>query len=792
MLLLVGVSSPGLADDVPLVAGFERFFRHTDSNDGGWLLISELSCTACHPTSPEALEAKRGPNLDGVGVRLQPEWVRRFLDDPSAVKNGTTMPDMLGVLADDKKRAAIDALVAFLTAQDRPLPELESTGRDPIAYEFWRKGDVGRGQKLYHEVGCVGCHEPDGDYEAVAKQPSTIDNLLSQLDPDELAELGLSDAARPVPSIPHGDLAAKYTRKSLTHFLLDPQSIRPGGRMPGMKLDPGEAADIAAWLLREQPRDVRQTKQPANDLAAVGRQLFEELRCSSCHTAKGIASPKPSRSLAELNVDAAFNCIGQSRPGLPHFHLDDAQTRAIQRALAELKADSSVSRAPDDLLTLRMMQLNCYACHTRDGRGGVGPNRRAYFEIEGHVDLGDEGRIPPPLDGVGRKLTAAWMTKVLTGQGDVRPYMRAQMPVFPKAVVEAMPVEFTKVDGLRPRPEAEVFGETKSLATAGRQLLDVGCVQCHPVRGEHLSGVVGIDLHGIAGRVQPQWFHDFLLNPGSLKARTRMPTFFPAGKSTNQGVLGGDVEQQIAAMWEYIKRADKLPLPEKIEQGRVHSFELIPEEKPLLLRTFMQAAGMHAIAVGFPQKVHLAFDAEQVRVAQLWRGRFIDAHGTWFDRFTPPAAPLGSDVVAMPGGVPLAKLDEPTSPWPADVGEAAGYRFRGYRLDESGTPTFLYRYGQVDVEDRLAPAAKQTLRRTIKLLVDRSQTATNVIWFRANTGKSLQKNGIGSYSNDRSLTVTLEKGRLLDGRVRMNDGISDWIVPIDLSAESVIELRYEW
>ena len=35
--------------------------------------------------------------------------------------------------------------------------------------------------------------------------------------------------------------------------------------------------------------------------------------------------------------------------------------------------------------------------------------------------------------------------------------------------------------------------------------------------------------------------------------------------------------------------------------------------------------------------------------------------------------------------------------------EAAGYRFRGYRIEEDGSTTILYNAGSTEVEDRLVP-----------------------------------------------------------------------------------------
>ena len=787
----------------PIVPGFERFSRHTQEAGGGGVLLTELSCTACHETESAALAPKRGPDLNGAGRGIDADWMRRFLLDPQAVKPGTTMPGLLGGVADTERSRVVDALAAFLATQRRGFPELKSTASAPVAVEFWNKGDAGRGRELYHSVGCVACHEPDPDYETGAAPPSSLETLLQELDEDELRQLGLTDAARPIPSVPLPVLSEKYSREALTHFLLNPALSRPAGRMPSLKLRPAEAADIVAWLLRKQSRAAGAAAANLSaKLVADGKRLFVELGCSNCHQAEGVNDRKPAKPLTELKADAASSCARSPGNGLPRYSLDEAQEAALRAVLNRDRAGRSGTEQADDAVSLRMRQLNCFACHERDGRGGVGPKRRAYFEIEGHVDLGDEGRVPPPLTGVGRKLTASWLKKVFAGTGDVRPHMLARMPVFPDAVVGSLSAGFALVDKLKTRSEGDVFGDTKSLTGAGRELLDTGCVQCHPVRGERLPGVVGIDLEGIAARVEPQWFHDFLRNPAALKNRTRMPTFFPNGKSANQTLLDGDVDRQIAAMWGYIKDAAKQPLPEKIEKGKIHNFELVPSDGPIVLRTFLRDAGPHGIAVGFPQKLHLAFDAEQIRFAGFWKGKFLDAHGTWFDRFTPLAAPLGTNVVSLPAGVPFATVS-PDAAWPLTAGEGAGYQFRGYRLDKSGTPEFLYRFGGVSVSDRIAPAGVSELVRRITLRVDVDASQSRQLWFRVLTGKSLERQSATSMRNDAGLRATISAGVAESNALFEGDGdsasrvVREWRVPINLangdpSTKTVIEVRYVW
>jgi cytochrome c2 len=75
------VSSRGKAE--PMVAGFDRFYGVDQSTDtlAGQLLLTELSCTACHAANA-LLEAKRGPSLQGLSSRLQADWVAGYLQSP--------------------------------------------------------------------------------------------------------------------------------------------------------------------------------------------------------------------------------------------------------------------------------------------------------------------------------------------------------------------------------------------------------------------------------------------------------------------------------------------------------------------------------------------------------------------------------------------------------------------------------------------------------------------------------------------------------------------------------------
>lgn len=780
----------------PFVAGFDRFGRHDEISDvhAGRLLLTELSCTACHAPSGAGLMPKRGPKLDAIGSRANRDWVQRYLMNPQWVKPGTTMPDALAGLPTKKRQEAAVALAAFLSEQTQPFPEIKATGANPVPFEFWKHGNAEQGRILYHRIGCVACHAADEDYEVAEMKASPIDAMLEQLDPEEIKELGLLSAARRVESVPHGDLAAKYSHQSLTHFLLKPEAARPAGRMPDFDLKAVDAADIAAWLLSKQTQ-ASTSGDGDEQLVAAGRTLFTSIGCSNCHDIKGLQSQHKAKPLAVLHANAATSCFvaEQQTSGQPFYPLDDVQKQTINAVLASVRENTAL--ADHDSVQLTLLQLNCYACHTRDKLGGVGRFRKAYFETVGHVDIGDEGRLPPALTGVGGKLTTSAMKNVFSGKGRIRPHMFVRMPGFPSRLLEPLPTLFAKTDQIaNPLAADAVFKVQKSdrLVAAGRALMDSGCVQCHSFSGEALPGTVGTDLRGMAARVHPQWFHDFLLNPGKLKARTRMPTFFPNGESQNKDILEGDTEQQIAAMWAYLSDLNRQPLPEKILKARAQDYELTPTKRPIVLRTFMQRAGTHAIAVGFPQKVHYAFDAETLSLSEAWRGRFVDAEGTWFVRAAPPAKPLGETVIPLPSGVVLAALPNSGAAWPTDA-EAANAKFSGYRLDARGVPTMLYEIGGVTVEDRIEPLELQGLKRTLTLVRRQPDSQSSTLWLRPLTGASLTKVGEASYRNETGLAVEVAvNGGSVKGESRRNEGVSEWLVSVDVAEQSVIEVRYSW
>ncbi|MCA9269384.1 MAG: c-type cytochrome, partial [Planctomycetales bacterium] len=111
-MLLAGAASG--ADLPPLVVGFDRFFATADGPPqaaAGRLLLTELSCTACHAPpkdTGESLAPKRGPVLDGIGRRVTADWLRQAIADPSSARPRSTMPQMFSGMGADEKTDAVE------------------------------------------------------------------------------------------------------------------------------------------------------------------------------------------------------------------------------------------------------------------------------------------------------------------------------------------------------------------------------------------------------------------------------------------------------------------------------------------------------------------------------------------------------------------------------------------------------------------------------------------------------------------------------------------------------------
>ncbi len=700
----------------------------------GAVLLAELRCAACHAGLPSgSLPEKTAPDLSNVGGRIAPEYLRRYLAAPSVVHPGTTMPDLLASRPDDERDRIAEALTHFLIARSNTkyaTGSVEPSERD-------------QGRTLFHTVGCVACHGPRETPVDAPKPPRRNDE--EDEDPAVAAKRDVQPTA-----VPLGHIAAKYGVTSLGEFLFQPLKVRPSGRMPDMQLTLAESRAIAGYLLGDPPPSMPPL-EPRADLVEQGWKHFQALNCAACHALPGMTALPQAGALK--TDDLSRGCLSATGDRGPRFPLEDAQRRAITAALRA----EPVAETDQDLVAKTLTAFRCLACHVRDDYGGVHAAHDPFF-VGSELKLGDDGRIPPPLTLIGAKLQPAWMLKVLFDGESVRHYMATRMPQYGTANLAHLPPAFARLDVLEgpemrlPDPESRDDAERereKRMRAAGRELLGdkgLNCIACHNFNGKAAPTNQGIDLLTSAPRLQPGWFHRYLRDPGAFRPRTVMPTGWPNGVASFKTILDGDTDRQIEAIWYYLSLGTSAADPSGL---RPVNTKLVVAHETLTHRGRSRVAGYRGIAVGLPERLNYAFNAETGTLSAIWPGEFISVNwsGQGSGDFHPASEPI-----TLAQDVSFARLVDENAPWPllpVITKEAktnpdplypknVGYQFRGYQLDEAMVPTFRYRSGSIAIDDRsVATGTTESpqLRRVMTLHAPSPQT----IWFRALVGEIEQE-----------------------------------------------------
>ncbi len=528
--------------------------------------------------------------------------------------------------------------------------------------------------------------------------------------------------------------------------------------------------------------------------AERGKVLYASLQCASCHGLDGVTAKK-SKPLDQLDPKRADACIAEhAAADRPQYVLTSAARASIQATLAT-PDQLAQALTPAARIEHTMAALNCYACHQRDGHGGPEGLRREYFTTTGEADLGDEGRFPPGLTGVGAKLRPEAMEAIFWKAAVARPYMATRMPQFGQANLQGLVPAFQQADDPDMSSPAEAEpAEVPGGAGFGRKLAGtggLGCIACHNFSGHPALGVPAVDMTLMYGRLKPAWFHRYLLDPQALRPGTRMPAFWPDGRASNQDILDGDTERQIASLRQYLSQGRRAELPDGLIPAKA---ELVARDEAVIYRQFIQGVSPRGIGVGYPEKVNLAFDADEVRLALIWQGAFIDASRHHSGRGQGFEAPLGVNVVNWTPGVPFASLAGPDAPWPTGTGHAAGYQFGGYRLDDKQRPTFLYRFADVQVEDypvgvTLRNQAEAGFHRT--LTVRAADGAAGRIYQRAAVGNSIAAGPDGTFLVDKRVTLKLAGGGA--PILRQQGGKMELLVPVAFTnGEAKLEETLTW
>lgn len=508
----------------------------------GRRLFAERQCGACHRPEGDWGAASlpelkiHAPALDGIGSRLRADWLGRWLLHPAGERADAWMPQLLnGPLAE---RDAEDVAVFLASLRE----DSAGTDRAPV-------GTADEGGRLYGQLGCAACHE---------------------LPEDE------ADPTRP--RIPLDRLAAKWQPGELAKFLRNPARRHAWTRMPDFKLETGEAANLAAYLVARGAAG-----RPAHPVAgppagiARGRELVSTLGCLACHTLEGVRNQAVAPSLEVVaRGDWTRGCLAEredARGRAPRYSLPPDAVAAL-REFRQAEALETLRRdGPVEFSARQVPALRCQACHPRDlepdwlssGRG-IGHDAAEDEEGSGSGSV-HVGR--PPLTHTGEKLYGEWVHRLLAGTlpYSTRSSMQGRMPSFP-AYARRLAEGLAHEHGY-PFEEARRQVVDPALADAGRQLTLVeggfSCVSCHDVGARQaLAGkdTATINFAIVPERLRPSYYWRYVQDPTRLVPGTMMPRFIgDDGTTSIKTVFEGDPRRQFEAIWHYFHSLPPLAGP---------------------------------------------------------------------------------------------------------------------------------------------------------------------------------------------------------------------------------------
>jgi len=278
----------------------------------GLSVFEKAGCYACHQVDRWNDSPKPGPSLYHLASKTNKDWTYKWILEPRSFRHNTWMPHFFkkgnNSAPEDLKQTEQEvlAITEYLFSTATPYKTAD------VDYA----GDQEKGRVLVTSLGCMGCHqiqpEPDPIYD-----PS-VDAIRTEQGPNLIG------------------LGSKVNRQWLLGWLKNPYSYHPDTKMPNLRLNDQEAADITAYLLADKNKMFDQLAVPtvnesivdqisadflsqllrqdqvdqrledmeiSEKLNYAGEKLIGNYGCYSCHNIAGFEDKKPIGT--SLNIEGS-------------------------------------------------------------------------------------------------------------------------------------------------------------------------------------------------------------------------------------------------------------------------------------------------------------------------------------------------------------------------------------------------------------------------------------------------------------------------------------------------------
>jgi mono/diheme cytochrome c family protein len=498
----------------------------------GRQLLSELNCQACHKLPGIERPLMRGPDLSSVGTKVSREWIYKWLKEPRTIVDKDGNVTVNGYETEDEPRMPkfrlsepeLLGLSAYLSVQKAKA--LVPYKISPGVVAAWSKNAelISQGELRFRQMFCSTCHSL-----AVTRAGET--KLIGGDIGPELTKVG-----------------SKVNPDWLVNWLRDPESYQPHTRMPRYGWSDEDLYKVTQYITTKLAdsdllSNVPKLEAPTDEQIQMGRRLFLEKGCASCHSIEGLnpqrdfgpdLSALGAKNASELEFGTAkipHNLVSYIQAKLqdpasvnpaarmPQYNWNQADLDAITTALLSLKGAPPTS-ALQNLVVPRKdavfrptgsfaevyERYKCYTCHKFNSYGGD---------------------LAPDLTYEGSRAQRQWLVEFLKSPQTLRPTLILRMPQLNMSDKDATTLaDYLSMVMQHPavNPSATDSKQfTPALAALGKQLYEVKyqCQSCHTIGGS--GGYVGPNLNNAGGWLTPAWIQAWLKNPQALAPDTIEP-----------------------------------------------------------------------------------------------------------------------------------------------------------------------------------------------------------------------------------------------------------------------------
>jgi mono/diheme cytochrome c family protein len=495
-------------------------------------ILAELNCIGCHRLQDMERPAMLGPDLTDVGTKVSRQWIYKWLKEPSTITDSNGSVTVAGYQNEEEPKmphfrlgeTEMGALSAYLISlKSKPIMPYKFNPQVVAALE--KKSDLlDQGQVRFRQMFCTTCH-------AIAVTRAGETQLIGGSIGPELTKIG-----------------SKVNPDWLVAWLQDPQAYLPHALMPRYRWSDEDLYLVSRYVMSSLTdpdllSNVPKLGEPGPQEIQLGKRLFVEKGCSSCHLAAGTKPQTDfgpdltnvgSKTLSQLEfgeskIPRALVAYLQAKVGdpasvnpsarMPQYHFKAGDLEAVTTALLSMSGSSGTPGLaalvvpaphpefrPAGEFAKLYERYKCYVCHRFGGFGGT---------------------LAPDLTYEGSRAQRKWLISFLKAPQTIRPTLTFRMPQFNMTDEEAATIaDYLEI--VMQSPDVDIGGVgskpfTPEMATLGKQLYEVKyqCQSCHTIGAT--GGYVGPNLNNAGNWLNGAWIEAWLSNPQALSPGTIEP-----------------------------------------------------------------------------------------------------------------------------------------------------------------------------------------------------------------------------------------------------------------------------